>query len=85
MGCYTTTVHVIGSALAPRMKSTRRARGMHLPPPSCSHSQSGESPVRAAANAACAAAIAIEAPGPEGLTGLARFQDRLARYQQSDD
>ncbi len=46
---------------------------------------SGESPVHAAANAACAAAIAIEAPGPEGLTGLARFQDRLARYQQSDD
>jgi len=46
---------------------------------------SGESPVRAAANAACAAAIAIEAPGPEGLTCLARFQDRLARYQQSDD
>lgn len=45
---------------------------------------SGQPPLRAAANAACAAAIAIEGPGPEGLRGLTHFQDRLAEYRQSD-
>lgn len=44
---------------------------------------SGDFPLHAAAHAACAAAIAIEAPGPQGLLGLTHFQERLAEYRQS--
>jgi len=44
---------------------------------------SGKSPVRAAAHAACAGAIAVEAPGRMGLRGLAHFQERLDQYQRS--